>query len=146
MRDYLRIIRKRLGLILGVALLVIAAVAAKTFLERPVYVAAATVLVEREARSFNPLEPMPIDYYDPSEFFQTQIRIIRSRPLAQRVVEGLNLRARKPEFAQARIPPRPSSGPSRSTSSRTRGSSRSGSRTPTRPWRRTSPTASPTPT
>ena len=103
-RDYLRIIRKRLGLILGVALLVIAAVAAKTFLERPVYVAAATVLVEREARSFNPLEPMPIDYYDPSEFFQTQIRIIRSRPLAQRVVEGLNLRARKPEFAQATDP------------------------------------------
>jgi uncharacterized protein involved in exopolysaccharide biosynthesis len=105
LRDYLRTIRKRLGLILGVALLVIAAVAAKTFLERPVYVAAATVLVEREApRSFNPLEPVPLDYYDPTEFFQTQIRIIRSRPLAQRAAEGLNLRARKPELAEAKDP------------------------------------------
>jgi uncharacterized protein involved in exopolysaccharide biosynthesis len=69
-----------------------------------VYVAAATVLVERETRSFNPLEPVPLDYYDPSEFFQTQIRIIRSRPLAQRVVEGLNLRTRKPELAEAKDP------------------------------------------
>jgi succinoglycan biosynthesis transport protein ExoP len=104
LREYVRILRKRMGLLVGVALAVVAAVGVKTFLERPVYRASTRVLIEREKpRPIEGIQYVPYEW-DTAEFFETQIQIIRSRPVAQRAMDALGLLAKRPELAQAKDP------------------------------------------
>ena len=104
LRDYVRVIRKRLPLIVACFLAVVAATAVWTFLQRPVYRAVVTVLLEREPpKMLNTPVYMPLEW-DSTEFFQTQIQVIRSRPVAQHVIDQLTLRTRKPELAAMKDP------------------------------------------
>ncbi len=104
LRDHLRVVRKRFPLMVACFLAVVAAVAVWTFLQRPVYRAVAKVLIEREPPSMlNTPVLIPMEW-DSVEFFQTQMQVIRSRPVAQRVIDQLNLRTRSPELAGARDP------------------------------------------
>jgi len=101
LREYLRVIRKHLWLVLACLLVAVATVAVGTYLQRPIYRAATRALIEREApRVVNIQEISPVNG-DSAEFFQTQVQIILSRPVIQRVIDSLSLTSRKPELAQA---------------------------------------------
>jgi uncharacterized protein involved in exopolysaccharide biosynthesis len=104
LREHLRVIRKRAWLIITCALAVLTIVAVATFLQRPIYRASTKALIERESpRVVNIQEVSPTDA-DNVDFFQTQVQIIRSRPVVQRVIDSLGLIAKKPELAQAPDP------------------------------------------
>ena len=101
LREYVRILRKHALLIASCFVVVVAIAAAGTFLQRPVYRATTKALIEREApRVVNFQEIGPADS-DSSEFFQTQVQIIRSRPVVQRVIASLGLTDKKAELAEA---------------------------------------------
>lgn len=104
LREYLRVIWKHTGLILACVVVVVAAVATGTYLQRPVYRATTKVLVEREPpRVLNLQEVASVDAGS-DELFQTQVEIIRSRPVIQRVIDSLGLLKARPELAEAADP------------------------------------------
>jgi uncharacterized protein involved in exopolysaccharide biosynthesis len=105
LRDYLRVARKHTSLIATCFFVVVATVSVGTFLQRPIYSGVTKVLIEREGpRIVNFQEVTPVD--GDAEFFQTQVQIIRSRPVVERVIESLRLKERQPELAQAIDPVR----------------------------------------
>lgn len=63
-----------------------------TLLTPPTYTAAATVQIDREtARVLDSEEAAPVDLRYSMEFFQTQYGLIRSRSLAERVIDSMGL-------------------------------------------------------
>ena len=105
LREYVRVVRKRMWLILACLTLVVMATAVATFLQRPLYRATTKALIEREAPRVvtNIQDVSPTDAYS-DDSFQTQIQIIRSRPVAQRVITSLGLLTKKPELARSSDP------------------------------------------
>src|SRR5262245_45524595 len=99
LRQYLRVIRKRWLVIAGCLILIVGVAAARTYVEQPIFRASARVIIERETQVVNFQQTASYDW-DPGEFFNSQVQIIRSRPVLQRVVDGLNLKERKPEYGQ----------------------------------------------
>src|SRR5215469_10044103 len=100
--DYLLILRKHLWLILSFVLAVVTLVSIETFRQKPVYVATATLEIDRE----NPnILPFPgIETYDfmtdLDNYIDTQSRILASETLALQTIRILGLNA-DPEFAGA---------------------------------------------
>jgi uncharacterized protein involved in exopolysaccharide biosynthesis len=95
LREYLRVLRKHVWLVLACFVVVLVIVALGTYLQRPIYRATTKALLEREAPrvvNFQDLGPVG---GESTEFFQTQVQIIKSRPVAQRVIDTLDLKARK---------------------------------------------------
>ena len=90
---YWRLARKHLILIIGCFLAALAIGTALTLLMTPIYTAQATLQIDREAaRVFNSEEVVPSErMVQGEEFFQTQYGLLRSRSLAERVVENLGL-------------------------------------------------------
>ncbi len=90
---YWRLALKHRILILGCFLGALAVGAALTLLMTPIYTATATLQIDREAarvvtsEDVTPRENMAMG----EEFFQTQYGLLRSRSLAERVVESLGL-------------------------------------------------------
>jgi uncharacterized protein involved in exopolysaccharide biosynthesis len=104
LREHLRIVRKYGWLIAACFLVITGAAAVGTYAQRPVYSAATRALIEREGpRVVNIQEVTPAGG-ESLEFFQTQIQIIRSRPVVQRVIEGLGLLERRPDLAASKDP------------------------------------------
>lgn len=104
LREHVRVIRKRAWLIMACLLAVVTTVAVATLLQRPIYRASTKAIIERESpRVVNIQEVAPADA-DNADFFQTQVQIIRSRPVIQRVIDSLGLLAKKPELARADDP------------------------------------------
>ena len=104
LREYIRVVRKHAWLILACFAVIVGAVAVGTYMQQPVYRAATRALIDREApRVVNIQEVTPLGG-DSLEFFQTQIQIIRSRPVVQRVIDSLDLLGRKPELARVADP------------------------------------------
>ncbi len=96
LREYLRVLRKHAWLVLACFVVVLAMVALGTYLQRPIYRASTKALLEREtARVVNFQDLGPVGG-ESLEFFQTQVQVIRSRPVAQRVIDTLDLKAKKP--------------------------------------------------
>ena len=92
--SYWRLAIKHRILIIGCFLAALAIGAAVTLLMTPIYTAKATIQIDREAarvftssEDVNPRESMS----QGEEFFQTQYGLLRSRSLAERVVESLGL-------------------------------------------------------
>jgi uncharacterized protein involved in exopolysaccharide biosynthesis len=105
LREYLRVIRKHGWLIAACFAVVVVAVGVATYVQPPIYSAATRALIEREGpRVVNIQEVTPSGGGDSSEFFQTQIQIIRSRPVIQRVIDSMNLLERRPALARAKDP------------------------------------------
>lgn len=98
LRQYLRVIQKRWGIIAGCLVLVVGVVGVRTYIEQPIYRASARVIIERETQIVN-FQQTPSYGWDSNEFFNSQVQIIRSRPVLQRVIDSLNLKERKPEYA-----------------------------------------------
>ncbi|OGK91837.1 MAG: hypothetical protein A2X36_05690 [Elusimicrobia bacterium GWA2_69_24] len=95
-------LRKRRRLVLAVTLLVVAVVAIATAMQEPVYLASARVLVDRYR--IDPLQQIEIDRPDMTNFYETQFELIRSRPVIQRAIDGLQLATRRPGLAGAPDP------------------------------------------
>jgi succinoglycan biosynthesis transport protein ExoP len=103
LRQYLRLVRKRWPVIAICVLLVVGVVAVQTYLERPIFRANARVIIERETQIVN-FQQMPAYEWDSGEFFNSQVQIIRSRPVLERVITSLSLRERKPEYGHVTDP------------------------------------------
>ena len=89
--DYLRILYKRRWLAGAVFMAVFVYGAVRTVKQTPMYEAQAQIMIEKEARRATSLDTVLDDqqsYYD-DDFYPTQLRILESRKLAQRVVEKL---------------------------------------------------------
>ena len=104
LREYLRILRKHTWLVVACFVVVVGAVAAGTYVQQPIYSAATRALIEREGpRVVNIQEISPVGG-ESAEFFQTQVQIIRSRPVIQRVIEAMDLLERRPALARSKDP------------------------------------------
>ena len=103
LREYVRVLRKHMWLMLACFVVVLGTVALGTYLQRPIFRATTRALLDREApRVVNFQEAGPSG--EPLEVFQTQVQIIRSRPVGQRVIDTLDLKSKKPELALAADP------------------------------------------
>lgn len=104
---YWRLALKHRILILGCFLAALAIGAALTLLMTPIYTATARVQIDREnvriidAEDVTPREQMG----DAEEFFQTQYGLLRSRTLAERVVESLGLASSDQTLTQLGVEP-----------------------------------------
>jgi succinoglycan biosynthesis transport protein ExoP len=103
LRQYLYIVRKRWGVIAGCLVLVVGVIGARTYVEQPIFRATARVIIERETQVVNFQQTTSYDW-DPGEFFNSQVQIVRSRPVLQRVVDTLDLKERRPEYGQVQDP------------------------------------------
>lgn len=90
---YWRIALKHRIIILGCFFTVLAIGAALTLLMTPIYTAKTTLQIDREAaRVFSSEEVTPSEsMIQGEEFFQTQYGLLRSRSLAERVIDSLGL-------------------------------------------------------
>jgi uncharacterized protein involved in exopolysaccharide biosynthesis len=103
LRRYLTVVRKRWKIIAGCAVVGAALAAVKVHLDVPIYRASARVIIEREQQIVN-FQQTPSYEWDFGEFFQSQVQIIRSRPVMQRVMDTLSLKDRHPGLAAADDP------------------------------------------
>ncbi|HET7562032.1 MAG TPA: polysaccharide biosynthesis tyrosine autokinase [Rhodanobacteraceae bacterium] len=88
---YWRVLVKRRWLILGVIAAVLALAMIKTLMTPPTYRATATLEINRQGMEVMQVQGMqPYSTYDP-DFTQTQIQLLQSTSLAQRVAEDLHL-------------------------------------------------------
>src|SRR5271154_3995862 len=93
--DYLLILRKHQWLILSFLLTVVTIVSVATFRMRPVYVAKATVEIDRENTNILPFQGADsYDYMmDLENYIETQSRILTSETLALQTVRNSGLAA-----------------------------------------------------
>ena len=87
----LEILKRRKNVIIYFAAVVFVVIMGLTFLKKPVYEANATIMIEREGNIliFNDLYTLETGRLD--EKFNSQVKMIKSRTLAKRVIEKLNL-------------------------------------------------------
>src|SRR5262245_27006144 len=106
--QYLRVLRKHRWLIAGVFLVTVITVGIWTFLQVPIYEAAATVLIEPEpprVLNIQEVTPMGTTSWDPN-YYPTQYEIMKSRPVLDKAIESQNLKRRVPAIGAAREPSR----------------------------------------
>lgn len=120
---YVRIALKHRWLILGAFLAALVIGVAVTLLSTRIYTASATLQIDRQATQVledadvAPAESMIAG----EEFFQTQYGLLRSRSLAERVVDSLGLATSEVFLQQMKIdPPRADAGPAAERASRRR--------------------------
>src|SRR5262245_61931950 len=89
-RVYWRIIWKRKLLIIATLVGVVGAVAVWTMQQTRIYMASATVIIDPQAPKILPTQDVVElgagNYWDNREYYNTQVRILRSRWLAEEVV------------------------------------------------------------
>ncbi len=89
LRDYLQVVNKRRTLVLAVFVLIFVSVALYTYTRVPIYRGTTKVLIEKAANQGLTSNTRAYGY-DP-EFYETQFQLIKSRPVAKRVVQELGL-------------------------------------------------------
>ena len=90
LRDYWEKIRRRKGTVLSFAGAVFILTAFWTFIQRPVYTAKGTLLIEKEPNILSFEQVFQIETMR-DDFYQTQYKLLSSRTLAEEVVTRLNL-------------------------------------------------------
>src|ERR1700688_2442688 len=103
--DYLLILRKHQWLILSFLLTVVTIVSIATFRMRPVYIARATIEIDRENNNILPFQGTDsIDYMmDLDNYIETQSKVLTSETLALQTIRNTGLAA-NPEFSSGGIP------------------------------------------
>jgi succinoglycan biosynthesis transport protein ExoP len=103
--DYLLILRKHQWLILSFLLTVVTIVSIATFRMRPVYIAKATIEIDRENNNMLPFQGA--DSYDSmmdlDNYIETQSKVLTSETLALQTIRNTGL-AGNPEFSSGGIP------------------------------------------
>lgn len=108
LRDYLRVLIKRVWVVLGTLAIVFGATLIATLRATPIYDAVGSIAINKPDPMLANLRDgnSGVDYYDPTDL-DTEVRILRSDLLALQVIKQLNL-DRLPEFG-GHGAPRPSS-------------------------------------
>ena len=103
--DYLLILRKHQWLILAFLLSVVTIVSIATFRMRPVYIAKATIEIDRENSNILPFQGADsYDYMmDMDNYIETQARVLTSETLALQTIRNSGL-AGNPEFSSGGVP------------------------------------------
>jgi polysaccharide biosynthesis transport protein len=103
--DYLLILRKHQWLILAFLLTVVTIVSVATFRMRPVYVAKATIEIDRENSNILPFQGADsYDYMmDLDNYIETQAKVLTSETLALQTIRNSGL-AGNPEFSAGGVP------------------------------------------
>ena len=96
LKDYLRVILKRKWIIGTFVVIVVTLAVLSSLNKEPYYRAAVRLSIQRQNSNVVLFPNMAFPLYDPS-YYQTQYTILRSRPLAQRVIRKLKLQE-SPEF------------------------------------------------
>lgn len=108
LRDLLRIMLKRKWWILSSAVLFLIASTITTLMETPLYRATTTVQIDRMAQrvvDYRDGTGANEGYFDDGSYMQTQMELLRSKALAERVMEALKLDIeRTPAQARAAAP------------------------------------------
>jgi polysaccharide biosynthesis transport protein len=103
--DYLLILRKHQWLILSFLLTVVTIVSIATFRMRPVYIARATIEIDRESNNILPFQGA--DAYDSmmdlDNYIETQSKVLTSETLALQTIRNTGLAA-NPEFSAGGVP------------------------------------------
>lgn len=103
LEDYIKIVRKRLWIIAVLLVIMPTVTAVYVFRLTPVYKATVSLLIEKKPPKITKFE----EVYEPAgagaEYFQTQIKVLTSRVMAERVFNGLKLSA-DPEYINLRDP------------------------------------------
>lgn len=97
LRHFVTVVGRRKWTILGLALLASIIAAAITFLIDPVYRASAILLIESQEQNVVSIPDVYGADTKTQQYYETQFEILKSRPLAEKVVLRLNLLAH-PEF------------------------------------------------
>jgi capsular exopolysaccharide synthesis family protein len=92
LREYWEKIRRRKGTVLSVAAVVFVLTAFWTFVQRPVYTAKGTLLIEKEPNILSFDQVFQIETMR-DDFYQTQYRLLSGRTLADDVISRLKLYA-----------------------------------------------------
>ena len=99
LRDHLRVLRKHVRLIVLCLLATIATGVVGVQLQPHVYRATTKAIIERDAPRVTTFQESTPDLQELSTFLQTEVQIIRSRPVIQRTIDKLGLLKRKPTLA-----------------------------------------------
>ena len=106
LRHYWRVLRARWASIVGTVALVVAAVAAGTFLQTPVYRASGVLEIRKQGEAVVPVDALFQSERLSTQYLETQYGVLRGSTLARRVIADLGL-ARLEEFnPDAASPPR----------------------------------------
>ena len=101
--DYLAVILRHRNLALAIFLVATGAATIRTLMTRPVYLATAQLLIEPENPNVLSFKEVADAQGGRDDYYQTQYKLLQSRSLVRRVVEGLNL-LQDPEFGGPRAP------------------------------------------
>ncbi len=96
LKDYLRVILKRKWIIGTVAVIVLTLAVLSSMNREPYYSASVRLSIQRQSANVLVFPNMALPFFDP-DYYQTQYTILRSRPLAERVIRKLGLQE-SPEF------------------------------------------------
>ena len=96
LRDYIRVILKRKWIIGTLMVIVVTLAVLSSMKKEPFYRATVRLSIQKQSSNVVLFPNMAFPLYDPN-YYQTQYTILRSRPLAQRVIEKLKLQ-QSPEF------------------------------------------------
>lgn len=102
LRELWRVLLKRRWTIVVVTVIVVAAVVTSTYMETPIYRASLVLQIDREDSKVVDLQEVsPVDYgYVGLDYLQTQYELLKSRNLAQHVVERMRLADRPAQAPQ----------------------------------------------
>lgn len=99
--DYFDAVLRRKAIVLAVFLAVATYFAVRSFMTQSVYQASAQILIDRDKQNVLTFKEVTEVDSARDDYYQTQYKLLQSRALARRVVEGLNL-LQDPEFGGPR--------------------------------------------
>ena len=89
--DYVKVVRRRRWTAITAFLIVVLAVSVYTFTVTPIYEARVQILIEKEATNVVTFKEAYEQNQLTDDYYQTQYKILRSRALARRTLDALNL-------------------------------------------------------
>lgn len=101
LKDYVRVLKKHVWLILAVAVVTTAAGATWTSTQPSIYQASATLLIDPEPPKFLNIQEVAPMGATGADYYMTQYEIMRSRAVVERVVQNVSLRQRMPAGGDA---------------------------------------------
>lgn len=104
--DYIKIVKKRLGILIVFLIIIPTSVVIIDFLKPPIYRSSASILIEKSLPKITRFEDVSrpeVSYDNIQYFYQTQYKILESRALAERAFDELRLR-NDPDFRDLKDP------------------------------------------
>jgi len=92
LRDYIRVIFKRKATVLTVFVVLVGTVTIGSFKMKPVFRATSQILIETETPNIVNIKEVLAVNTSNTDYYQTQYEILKSKSLALRVIETLNLK------------------------------------------------------